>query len=122
MTPGSRAPVRVPIIRPSMAVKPIDVARLCRFVIAHMLALLPRWATMTRPSALGVCPAGRGRCDRMTGHGSRNAGPRRRQRAGSANSCANRGCVWWNAVSKQATCGAGQQPRGKRTDAVEVVG
>ena len=47
--------MRVPIIRPSIAVKPIDDVWLLRPTIAHMLAPLPRWATMTRPSSFVVC-------------------------------------------------------------------
>ena len=51
MTPGSSAPVRVPIGNPSMAVKLMVVAILRPDAIAHMLAPLPRWATITLPPA-----------------------------------------------------------------------
>jgi hypothetical protein len=50
--PGSSAPQRVPIGKPSRAVKPIEVATLRRPRSAHMLAPPPRWAITTRPSAL----------------------------------------------------------------------
>ena len=50
-TPGSSAPVRVPITNPSSAVKPIVVATLALACIAHIDAPLPRCATMTRPRA-----------------------------------------------------------------------
>jgi hypothetical protein len=51
MTPGSIAPRRVPIIRPSTAVKPIVFATLRPSFTAHMLAPLPRWAKTTRALA-----------------------------------------------------------------------
>src|SRR5712691_6812897 len=51
MTPGSSAPVRVPMTRPSTGVKPIVVATLRAASIAHRLAPLPRWATTSLPSA-----------------------------------------------------------------------
>ena len=55
-TPGSSAPGRVPMHSPSSAVKPIvQVDAPARSLIAHMLAPLPRCATMTRP--LGYRPA-----------------------------------------------------------------
>ena len=49
MTPGSRLPQRVPIGRPSTAVKPIVLATLRPPTIAHMLLPLPRCATTVRP-------------------------------------------------------------------------
>ena len=51
MTPGSRLPQRVPIGRPSTAVKPIVLATLRPPTMAHMLLPLPRWATTVRPDA-----------------------------------------------------------------------
>jgi hypothetical protein len=51
MTPGSSAPVRVPISRPSTGVKLIVVAILRCRATAHMLAPLPRWAMTIVPSA-----------------------------------------------------------------------
>ena len=51
MTPGSSAPVRVPIGRPSRAVIPMVVAMLRPAAIAHMLAPLPRCATINLPPA-----------------------------------------------------------------------
>ena len=50
-TPGSRLPVRVPIGRPSTAVKPIVEATLRPPASAHMLAPLPRCSTIVRPCA-----------------------------------------------------------------------
>ncbi len=50
-TPGSSAPQRVPIGRPSTAVKPIVLAMLRPPCIAHMLAPLPRCAATTRAPA-----------------------------------------------------------------------
>jgi len=50
-TPGSRLPVRVPIIRPSTAVNPIVLAMLTPWSSAHMLAPLPRCSTTVRPAA-----------------------------------------------------------------------
>src|SRR5437764_565749 len=49
-TPGSSAPQRVPIGRPSTAVKPMVVATLWPPRRAHRLAPLPRWAPTVRPS------------------------------------------------------------------------
>ena len=49
--PGSIAPVRVPIISPSIAEKPMVVATLRSPRIAHRLAPLPRCATTQRPCA-----------------------------------------------------------------------
>ena len=46
MTPGSRAPDRVPIGSPSTAVKPIVEAMLRPASIAHMLDPLPRCNTI----------------------------------------------------------------------------
>ncbi len=57
-TPGSSEPERVPIGRPSTAVKPIVVATLCPPEIAHMLAPLPRWKTTVRPEAARASSAG----------------------------------------------------------------
>ena len=53
------APQREPIMSPSIAVSPMVVAKLLRPRIAHRLAPLPRWATMTRPSALAPATCGR---------------------------------------------------------------
>src|SRR5438477_261769 len=50
-TPGSSAPVRVPITSPSSAVNPIVVATLLPASNAHIDAPLPRCATITRPRA-----------------------------------------------------------------------
>jgi hypothetical protein len=44
-------PHLVPIGRPSTAVKPIVLATLRPFVIAHMLEPLPRCSTTTLPAA-----------------------------------------------------------------------
>ena len=57
--PGSIAPGRVPMHSPSTAVKLIVVSTLLRPFIAHMLAPLPRWATITRPSAMSGATSGR---------------------------------------------------------------
>jgi hypothetical protein len=48
-TPGSSDPQRVPIGRPSTAVKPIVLATLRPADSAHMLAPLPRCSTTVRP-------------------------------------------------------------------------
>ena len=48
-TPGSRSPVRVPIIKPPVGVKPIVVSTPTPSRTAAMLAPLPRWAMTTRP-------------------------------------------------------------------------
>ena len=58
ITPGSRAPQRVPIGRPSTAVKPIVLATLRPADSAHMLAPLPRWQTTVRPSAAAASSCG----------------------------------------------------------------
>ena len=50
--PGSSCPGRVPIGRPSRAVKPIVLSTLFPETMAHMEAPLPRWATRTRPVAI----------------------------------------------------------------------
>jgi len=50
-TPGSRLPQRVPMGRPSTAVKPIVLATLRPPASAHRLLPLPRWATTVRPEA-----------------------------------------------------------------------
>ena len=49
---GIECPHRLPMTRPSKALKPMVVAMLCRLSMAHMLAPWPRWATTTLPSAL----------------------------------------------------------------------
>ena len=59
-TPGSSAPQRVPIIRPSRAEKPIVVATLRRCSIAQRLAPLPRCATIVRPCACIAMTLGQG--------------------------------------------------------------
>ena len=51
MITGSTLPHLVPIGRPSTAVKPIVLATLRPFVIAHMLEPLPRCSTTTLPAA-----------------------------------------------------------------------
>ena len=51
--PGSSCPGRVPIGRPSRAVKPIVLSILFPETSAHMEAPLPRWATRTRPWQFG---------------------------------------------------------------------
>ena len=51
ITPGSSAPQRVPIGKPSTAVKPIVLATLRPAASAHMLAPLPRCSTTVRPFA-----------------------------------------------------------------------
>jgi hypothetical protein len=51
ITPGSSEPERVPIARPSTAVKPIVLATLDPAFIAHMLAPLPRWRMTVFPDA-----------------------------------------------------------------------
>ena len=48
---------------PSRAVNPIVESMLLRAFIAHRLAPLPRWATITRPSAMAG--ATRGNTDAM---------------------------------------------------------
>ena len=58
-TPGSIAPVRVPIGRPSTAVNPIVVAMLRPPESAHMLEPLPRWNTTVRPAAARASSVGR---------------------------------------------------------------
>ena len=50
-TPGSSEPLRVPMGRPSTAVKPIVLVMLRPDSIAHMLAPLPRCSTTVRPAA-----------------------------------------------------------------------
>ena len=50
-TPGSRLPQRVPIGRPSTAVKPIVLAMLRHADIPHMLEPLPRCSTTVLPAA-----------------------------------------------------------------------
>ena len=57
--PGSIAPGRVPMHRPSTAVKLIVVSTLFRLLRAQRLAPLPRCATMTRPSAISGATSGR---------------------------------------------------------------
>jgi len=44
-------PLRLPIIRPSSAEKPIVAATLFRPIMPQRLAPLPRWAPITRPCA-----------------------------------------------------------------------
>ena len=48
---GSMLPVRVPIMMPSTAVKPMLVSRDRPSCSAHMLAPLPRCSTIVRPAA-----------------------------------------------------------------------
>ncbi|MNN62142.1 hypothetical protein D3C81_1774230 [compost metagenome] len=52
-------PQRVPIGRPSTAVKPMVLATLRPPCMAHRLAPLPRWATTTRPAAAAGSSCGR---------------------------------------------------------------
>ena len=49
--PGSRAPQRVPMHRPSRTLKPMVVATLWPSSRAHMLAPLPRCMATVRPRA-----------------------------------------------------------------------
>ena len=58
-TPGSSWPGRVPIGRPSSAVKPIVLSTLRPPSSAHIEAPLPRWATITRPPAISGATSGR---------------------------------------------------------------
>ena len=51
VAPGSSAPLRLPIIRPSSAEKPMVVAALRPPIAPHRLAPLPRCAIKTRPPA-----------------------------------------------------------------------
>ena len=53
-TPGSSAPVRVPMTNPSSAVKPIVVAMLTPSLSAHIDAPLPKCATTVRPRAAAM--------------------------------------------------------------------
>ena len=59
MTPGSTEPGRVPMQRPSSAVKPRVQSTLFRAFRAQRLAPVPRWATITRPSAISGATSGR---------------------------------------------------------------
>ncbi len=52
------APGRVPMQRPSSAVKPSVLSTLLPSFSAHRLAPLPRCATMTRPSAISGATSG----------------------------------------------------------------
>jgi len=67
-TPGSSAPGRVPMQRPSSAVKPKLLSMLRPPIMAHRLAPLPRCATITRPCA--ISGATRGRADAMYSYDS----------------------------------------------------
>ena len=58
ITPGSMAPQRVPIGRPSTAVKPMVLAMLRPPCSAHMLAPLPRCSTTVRPRAASASMPG----------------------------------------------------------------
>ena len=57
-TPGSSAPLRVPISSPSTAVNPIVLATATPPSSAHMLAPLPRCSTTVRPRAARASIAG----------------------------------------------------------------
>ena len=61
MAPGSSAPHRVPIGRPSSAVMPIVVSMLLPSFIAHRLAPLPRCVESVAPartaSSMWLCEA-----------------------------------------------------------------
>ena len=114
MTPGSSEPQRVPIGRPSTAVKPIVLATLragLERAHARAVAEVQHDGAAARRAARRAAAAPR-RCTRRTGRGSRSAArPRSCSSAGSANICASSGCVRWNAVSKQATCGSSAAAR-----------
>ena len=58
MTPGSSAPQRVPIGRPSTAVNPMVLATLRPASSAHMLAPLPRCSTTVLPAAAAASTRG----------------------------------------------------------------
>jgi hypothetical protein len=58
-TPASRLPQRVPIIKPSSAVKPMLLATLRPPCMAHMLAPLPRCMTTVRPCAARTSTSGK---------------------------------------------------------------
>lgn len=100
--PGSRLPHRVPIIRPSSAVKPIDVATLRPPCSAHRLAPLPRCASSTRSSSrISVS------CSTTDSYANPWK-PYRRTPAmfnarGSANQVSTVGRSAWKAVSKHPT-------------------
>ncbi len=51
-------PQRVPMGRPSTAVKPMVLATLRPPSNAHMLAPLPRWSTTVRPAAARASTCG----------------------------------------------------------------
>ncbi len=57
-TPGSRAPQRVPMQRPSSTLKPMVVATLRPACRAHRLAPLPRCIATVRPRAAAGSSAG----------------------------------------------------------------
>ena len=82
MTPGSSAPVRVPIGSPSRPVKPIVLAMLRPPSSAHMLAPLPEVEDhgLAARGALVVFGQHRRRCIRTTARGDRS-GARPRPRA-----------------------------------------
>ena len=56
--PASSWPGRVPIGRPSSAVKPMVLSTLLPALMAHIDAPLPRWATTTRPCAMSGASSG----------------------------------------------------------------
>lgn len=58
MTPGSTASGLVPMQSPSSAVNPRLLSMLLPFLMAQRLAPLPRWATITRPSAISGATRG----------------------------------------------------------------
>src|SRR5574337_748664 len=106
-TPGSIAPQRVPIIRPSSGVNPMDVETLRRSRSAHTLAPWPRCATTVFAYGCGAEIPGR---TSATYSYERPWKPMRTMPdslnvRGSANHCDSFGWVRWNAVSKHATCG-----------------
>ena len=89
------APVRVPMGRPSTAVKPIVVATLRPRAIAHMLAPLPRCATISLPSAHSGAMRGQHRDDVFVGEAVKAVAADalgRQVARGSANCCASGGC------------------------------
>ena len=59
MTPGSIWPGRVPMGRPSSAVKPIVLSTLRPACMAQSDAPLPRWAAITRPAAASGATSGK---------------------------------------------------------------
>mmetsp|Transcript_20617 Transcript_20617/g.55622 ORF Transcript_20617/g.55622 Transcript_20617/m.55622 type:complete len:241 (+) Transcript_20617:298-1020(+) len=117
-TPASTSPARVPMTKPSRGVRPMVVSTHLPFLMAAMLAPLPRWQMMAFMDSLGL-PRSSAALPSTYVYDvpwkpyRRTPCSSRRER-GSAYVYDSGGMSAWNAVSKMATWGTGKIPLATR--------